>query len=250
MGDREHRNWQLWAGAALVALSAALYGLHYLIFRDAHHLFIYMLGELAFLPLEVLFVTLILHKLLEEREKKARLHKMNMVIGTFFSEVGSDLLRALVAIDQSRGEMEGRLARLAQEPKADLGSLARSLRPEEFRVDCPASDLPALREFVREKRDFLLRLLENPNLLEHEGFTEVLWAVFHISDELSTRRDVAHAPEPDRKHLMGDLNRAYGLLAREWLFYMAHLKRAYPFLFSLALRLNPFDPQASAEVTA
>jgi hypothetical protein len=34
----------------------------------------------------------------------------------------------------------------------------------------------------------------------------------------------------------------------EWLDYMKHLKDNYSFLFSLAVRTNPFDPQASAEI--
>jgi len=51
----------------------------------------------------------------------------------------------------------------------------------------------------------VLRLLENPNLLEHEAFTE-------------------------------------------WLSHMEHLKSDYPYLFSLAVRSNPFDPNASIAV--
>ena len=49
-------------------------------------------------------------------------------------------------------------------------------------------------------------------------------------------------------HLSGDITRAYGLLVREWLAHMEHLKREYPYLFSLAVRMNPFDPEASAVV--
>jgi len=29
---------------------------------------------------------------------------------------------------------------------------------------------------------------------------------------------------------------------------MRHLKKEYPYLFSLAVRTNPFDPRASVEV--
>jgi hypothetical protein len=43
-----------------VALSALLYFVHYLIFRDVHHIFIYLLGDLAFLPIEVLLVVIII----------------------------------------------------------------------------------------------------------------------------------------------------------------------------------------------
>ncbi len=77
--------WQIFLGLGLILLSALLYFVHYLIFKDTHHLFIYMVGDIAFVPLEVLFVTLIIHRLLTVREKKAKLRKLNMVIGAFFS---------------------------------------------------------------------------------------------------------------------------------------------------------------------
>ena len=67
------------AAAVLVALTIAVYLIHYAIFRDAHHIFIYMVGDLAFLPLEVLLVALIIDRVIEWREKRAMLSKMNMV---------------------------------------------------------------------------------------------------------------------------------------------------------------------------
>jgi len=60
---------------AFLALSAATYFIHYLIFRDVHHIFIYMVGDLAFLPLEVLLVIVIIERLLARREKQAKLEK-------------------------------------------------------------------------------------------------------------------------------------------------------------------------------
>jgi hypothetical protein len=91
----------------------------------------------------------------------------------------------------------------------------------------------------------LLRLLENPNLLEQEAFTEQLWAVFHLTDELYYRSELTSLPDSDYQHLAVDAQRAYRALTSEWLKYMAHLLKRYPYLFSLALRTNPFDPSAS-----
>ena len=51
-------------------------------------------------------------------------------------------------------------------------------------------------------------------------------------------------PENDVDHINGDIKRAFGYLSREWVLYMRHLKKDYPYLFSLAVRLNPMvdDP--------
>jgi len=46
----------------------------------------------------------------------------------------------------------------------------------------------------------------------------------------------------------GTSQRVYGLLVPEWLAYMKHLKKNYPYLFSLAMRTNPFDADASVVV--
>ena len=94
----------------------------------------------------------------------------------------------------------------------------------------------------------MLRLLENPILLERESFTELLRAVFHLRDELLHRGDMSQLPESDKAHLEGDIRRAYSLLTQQWLQHMKYLKNHYPYLFSLAMRTNPFDPEASPVV--
>jgi len=91
-------------------------------------------------------------------------------------------------------------------------------------------------------------LLGNPNLLEHESFTDLLWAVFHLAEELGSRDSVSSLSYSDREHLAGDIRRVNALLSLEWLAYMQHLEEDYPYLFSLAVRTNPFDPDAKVEV--
>jgi len=52
-------------------------------------------------------------------------------------------------------------------------------------------------------------------------------------------------PDTDYEHLAGDIKRSYILLVHQWLDYMKHLKDNYPYLFSLAMRVNPFDQDES-----
>jgi hypothetical protein len=94
-----------------------------------------------------------------------------------------------------------------------------------------------------------LRLMENPNLLEHERFTELLLTVFHITDELIARESFDNLPATDLAHIGGDAQRAYGRLIVEWVAYLEYLQKAYPYLFSLAIRKNPLDAGASPIVT-
>jgi hypothetical protein len=52
-------------------------------------------------------------------------------------------------------------------------------------------------------------------------------------------------PAADYNHLAVDVKRAFSKIAAEWMAYASHLKESYPFLFSLAARINPFQPEAS-----
>ena len=66
-----------------VAGSGLIYLPHYFIFRDTHHINIYMLGDLAFLPLEVFLVVIVIERILARREKQAIIQKLNMVVVAF-----------------------------------------------------------------------------------------------------------------------------------------------------------------------
>jgi hypothetical protein len=240
--------WRLKLGGGLVAAALLLFGAHYLVFRDFHHLAVFTLHDIAFLPVEVLIVTMILHEFLERRARREKLHKLSMVIGAFFSEVGAELLRRIAAFDDAAAAVrEAFLVRGDWDAKRFAAArVAAAAAP--YAVDAARGDLAALRAFLLEKRDFLLRLLENPNLLEHESFTDALWSVFHLAEELEHRTDVTRLSRSDLAHLSGDLRRAYAALAVEWLGHLSHLKVSYPYLFSLALRRNPLDPSARVEM--
>jgi hypothetical protein len=78
-------SWKVALGVSLIVVSGILYSIHYLIFGDARHVFMYLLDDLAFLPIEVFFVTIVVSQILTVREKRTMLKKLNMVIGAFFS---------------------------------------------------------------------------------------------------------------------------------------------------------------------
>jgi hypothetical protein len=237
--------WQILLGLSLIVLSVIFYLLHYAIFRDAHHILLYLIGDTAFVFIEVLLVTLIIHRLLSEREKRARLEKLNMVIGAFFSEVGTRLLAYFSDFDPKLDKIRKELVVTNDWSEKEFSSVSKRLKNYDYAIDIQKVELEDLANFLMGKRDFLLRLLENPTLLEHESFTELLRAVFHLIEELASREDLRQLPDTDYQHLAGDIKRAYVLLVHQWLDYMKHLKDNYPYLFSLAMRANPFDQDAS-----
>ena len=237
-------NWLLYLAVALVVLSTLVYVIHFAIFRDVHHIFIYLVGDIAFVPIEVLLVTVIIHRLLGQREKRALLNKLNMVIGAFFNEVGTDLLKRIIALDEDFDGVRQNLLINKDWTHRDFARAYNRMAEYDYTIEVEPEALDELRDFLLAKREFLLRLLENPNLLEHESFTELLWAVTHLAEELAHRDGAYDLPAADYEHLAGDIRRAYMRIIGEWLEYMEHLQRKYPYLFSLAIRTNPFTTTA------
>lgn len=245
---KKDMNWQIVLGSALIALSAVVYLVHYAIFRDSHHIFIYMVGDIAFVFTEVLMVTLIIHKLLNEREKRERLEKLNMVIGAFFSEVGTKLLAYFSDFDPDLDTVRKELIVTEDWSDEDFEQVARNLRKYRYHIEAQGIEMEPLKVFLKEKRGFMLRLLENPTMLEHESFTKLLRAVFHLTEEVVARDNMCDLTQKDCSHVSNDIRRAYILLVYEWLDYMRYLKDNYPYYFSFALRTNPFDQKASVMV--
>jgi hypothetical protein len=241
--------WLLPVSLVFVAVSLATYVVHYLIFRDIRIIFFYLIMDIGFLFLNVLVVIVFIERLLARREKRVMLEKLNMVIGAFFSEVGLEFLRRLagcVAHPESLRDLCGILPtwRHADFAKAEAAAAAfpyeMTISPAVFRE---------LRAFLGKEREFMVRLLENPSLLEHDRFTDLLWAAFHLAEELAYREgDLEDLPPADLRHLELDARRAYSRIIVEWLVYAEHLKENYPFLFSLAARMDPFSVHPSPTV--
>jgi hypothetical protein len=196
----------------------------------------------------VLLVGLVIERFISLREKRALVHKLNMVIGTFFSELGTPLLAELLPATRAAPEIKEKLHLQATWEREDFTQASRFAQNLECEIDLGRIDRVALRDHLITQRQFVLRLLENPNLMEHERFTDLLWAVHHLEEELEARVSLADLLPADEAHLEVDVRRAFNALLAEWLLYVEHLKTDYPYLFSLVVRTHPFQDQPSPTV--
>jgi len=193
-------------------------------------------------------VTVVLGKVLSAREKRERLKKTNMAVGAFFSEAGTELIKHLVSFETQRSKFKSLVDVSEKWTQKDFSRARQAVASASFRIVCKDSELINLKEYLGKHRMFVLRLLENPNLLEHEIFTDMLWAVFHLSDEIMARKNIADLPQTDKDHLAIDIERAIRAVLVQWVSHMEHLKSDYPYLFSLAVRKNPFNSKAIINV--
>lgn len=243
--------WQMMFIVAMFTLSTLFYVVRWFVFPDPSlhvEMLRYLVDDIAFLFLQVLLVTLFIDRMAQQRERREIAQKLNMIIGSFFSEVGTDVL-AWMAGSESPDEHSHEVLIPTADWRASEYRTARmrfSRHAPDF--DIEAERLIGLRNILVTEKRFLLSLLANQALLEHAEFTDLMWALTHVSEELEARRDLTSLSDADQRHLEGDLQRAYSLLGVQWLRYLEHLQVFYPYLFSMAIRTNPIDPTAKAEV--
>jgi hypothetical protein len=171
-----------------------------------------------------------------------------MVVGTFFSALGQPLLEQMCYVLEDDTEVRACLAIDPDWTTSRLLQAKQAIPDLRIKVRPRREDMEALRELLTEHRDFLLGLLQNPALLEDENFAEMLWALTHLQEELAARGDFDELPSSDVNHLVGDIQRVYSHLLREWVEYMTHLQQNYPFLYSFQARTNPLRRDADVTV--
>lgn len=229
--------WEIFLGISLTVFSALIYSIHYFIFRDARYIFEDLISQLAYLPIYIFLTSIVIDRLLSRRDKIETLRKLNTVIGLFFSEMGKELIKYFIKFDVNFNSIKYEFTSEWTEEKCVR--TRKLLKEYKCKIDSRVENIEELAAFLDKNSKFLTSLMGNPNLMENEAFTELLIALFHLAEELRLR-ELNTLNEEDYKHLSNDIERVYSHLIQEWVVYMGHLKKEYPFLYSFALRTNPF----------
>ena len=186
-------HWQLFLVIFLLGLSAFFYLLQIELFHKLEDTAFYFFQDLAFVPIQVLLVTLIINQVLAVREKKATLRKLNMIIGVFYNEIGTPLLNTFINWNPGPRRSKKNLWVQDHWSKQQFSKSSKLFKRYKYQVEIRLDLLEEIRAFLMTKREIMLRLLENPNLLEHDAFTDMMLAVFHLHDELASREALSGA---------------------------------------------------------
>lgn len=182
-------------------------------------------------------------------ENKRHHEKINMVIGAFFSEVGTDLLGYFCSFDKNIDAIRKDMIINDNWDEVMFSAIHSTIMNHAFDFEIEGENLHDIRNFLMVRRQFLVRLLENPVILEQEKFTTLLREVFHVTEELTARTHLDKLPISDLKHIANDMRKACVPLVHQWLDYMFYIKNHYPNLFSFASRVNPFVAESSPIIT-
>jgi len=224
----------------LIFMSVFVYLIQFWIFGRPGDTAFYFLEDLAFVPISVLLVTLGVNTVLNRRDRQAMLEKVSIVVNEFYAEAGTEMIMGLRSYIVNLDELSEKLQLSGHWKDKDFLDARAFLSGHTIAVDIRSNDLNKLYSLLENKKDHLLRLFENASLMEHDSFTDMLWAVYHVYDELRSREFLDDLPDADIRHLNIDISRAAQLLLVEWIDSMRALKVRYPYLYSLAVRKCPF----------
>ncbi|MBQ6511494.1 hypothetical protein [Methanobrevibacter sp.] len=248
-----HKRWKIKFSIIMVILIIIIYGSNYLVLGDPEHIISYIWTHLGFIPVDILVVAFLLDEIIEKKEKEAMLEKLDMLMSTFFSEVGNELISQLSAANKYKASTEN-LKSIKNWEDKDYKNKLDELKNTtiDFQADIALENreefLENLRNLLVSKREFIINLINNPNLLEKEEFTGLINAILHLDEELEHRKDLSLVTDADFAHLNGDMHRVYNKLVYEWVYYLRYLNKHYPYMIALIIRTNPFDDDAEVYV--
>ncbi len=183
----------------LLIISAIFYGLQIVIFHDTHDTSFYIFQDLGFLPVSIAVTTFIVGALLDRQNKQERIEASRILTVSFFSVMGNSLMDLLC-----------------------------SALDDQSRVKWDSDIFDEILTFLDDNTSTVLTIASNPNLLEHEKFTDLLWSVLHLREELYSRKDeeISHA---DQLHIVNDAQRVFDLYLENWNEYSEYTKAEYPY---------------------
>lgn len=192
------------------------------------------------MPIQVAIVTFIINRFLNIIEQRKKTKKINVIISTFFTEVGTSIMMVMSEFNRNNIDIYNAI-RTDELKKSNQNQIKKLVKAFKYDIYADPDKLNKLASLLADKKAFMLSLLENSNLLEHDSFTDMLWAVFHVGDELQSRGNLRDLSQNDIDHLSSDLLRAYSAIILEWVNYIFYLHDEYPFLYELAKKKNPFN---------
>ena len=153
----ERLSWKAKFSILMIILIIIIYGSNYLVLGDAEHIISYIWTHLGFIPVDILIVAFLLDEIIERKEKEAMLEKLDMLMSTFFSEVGNDLINQLSTVNKYKASTEN-LKSIKNWNDADYENKLNELKNSN--VDFSAMDIPL------EKREEFFKDLNEKNFEE------------------------------------------------------------------------------------
>lgn len=226
-----NKNHYIKISLVLIFLTIILFLIHYLIFGQGYNTAYYSLMSVCLIPINILAVTIVFENILEYNSKKEKLNKLNMLVGIFFSEIGYELMRIIISSDANAKNLISSFS--------NLNEVEKIIKNHKHNINIHQIDIVALENLISDNNTILITAISNDNVLEHEIFTDLLMSIMHLKEELSFMKK-NNLYDIDFQHLKIDIMRVYKNLTLQWIKYLYHLEKFYPYLYKNAIQVNPF----------
>jgi len=222
-------------GIMLSIFSAVLYFVNFLLFGDAHHLLTAFGEELAFMPVYIFITAVVAEQLLWRSQKNEISRRTNALVGTFFNEIGHDIIRILTKYDSNFGKLKSKVQLDKSWDPSRIKDIHKMAAAYKYGAPEGIEDILEIGDLLNAKKDFILILMSNASLIEKDEFSELLLSVNHIYEALKTMGDLSGISQELIDHIHGDIERVYKNLMVVWSGYLSAIEKEDPYLYKLAI---------------
>lgn len=139
---------------------------------------------------------------MEKQSKSERIEKSRILTSSFFSIIGNPM----------------------------MGHLC-NLLDKDMHLSWNQEEMDKIRQLLDDNTEIILTIASNPHLLDHEIFTDLLWAVLHLREELYSRVGL-QVSQADCQHILMDSKRVFDLYLENWGQYCEYVRKEYPYYYS------------------
>jgi hypothetical protein len=231
-------------GAMLFLFSTVLYFLNYLLYGDAYHLLQLFTEELAFMPVYVFITAVFAERMLTRSEKAEMSRRTNALVGTFYNEIGYEMVVKLIKFDSNFETLRSRISIDSEWDASKAKAVKKLVDTHRYGAPEGREDIREIGELLSSRKDFMLIMMSNASLLEKDEFSELLLSVNHIHEALKAIDDISLMSDDLVDHFHGDMEKAYRCLIKVLVSYLSFIKNEDPYLYMLAVEKNPFKVAA------
>lgn len=204
--------------------------------------------ELAFMPVYVFITAVFAERMLSRSEKAEMSRRTNALVGTFYNEIGYDIIKKLIKFDSNSDTLRNKISIDSGLDSPKVKAIHRLAETYTYGSPKDKEDILEIGELLAAKKDFMLIMMSNASLLEKDEFSELLLSVNHIHEALKTIDDISAMSDDLVDHFHSDIEKAYRCLIGVWVSYLSFIKNEDPYLYILAVAKNPFRGEAEHKI--
>lgn len=219
----------------LCIASVVIYVIQLLVFKDPNTTGFYILQDLAFLPISIAVATVVVGEYLEQKDKKERQEKTQMLCSGFFSEMGNELLQVIFPICLEKENIKNLFETSEIKDDKSFDAMREKLKVVPMHVELDGKSYDQVNKIICERRDVLLILSSNPLLLDHADFTKLIWGLFHLTDEFRLRGNYETLKKADLAHIEEDFSEILRYLLINWARNRVYTRKNFPNYYSSSI---------------